>query len=83
MLAGPWRCGREDLARELETRLMTLPWMSLSPVGWREASLAARLRGAQGIRMPDALILAAAHTAGATCFLTNDRKLARVQGLPF
>ncbi len=42
---------------------------------------AARLRALTGMGTPDALQLTAAHDAGCTAFLTNDRRLPAVAGL--
>jgi len=39
------------------------------------------LRARYNIRVPDALQIAAALKSGATAFVTNDRRLRRVQGL--
>lgn len=71
------RRGDEDDARRLRTAVEELPNLTLVPLDADIAALAARLRGASGVTLGDAIHLAAARQAGASAFLTNDRRLTR------
>ncbi len=51
------------------------------PIDIAIADRAAALRAAYALRTPDTLQLAAALEAGCEAFLTNDRRLGRVQDL--
>lgn len=81
ILAGPWRQGKEDLAGEIEKRIRAIPNLKVTPIGWAEANWGAKLRGTQNLKMPDALVVAAAITNGANMLLTNDRKLGKLSRL--
>ncbi|MBC7357327.1 MAG: PIN domain-containing protein [Desulfacinum sp.] len=48
------------------------------PISAAMAEKAARYRAEHSLRTPDALQLAAAVVGGADCFLTNDRRLRKV-----
>lgn len=52
------------------------------PIDTAQARRAVILRASYGIRVPDALQLAAAMEAGATLFVSNDRRLSKVQEIP-
>lgn len=77
-LVKPWE-GGEERAGEALRLLLGIPNARFVPLGVEEAAEAARLRSRYGLRMPDALVLAAAKGAGATALLTNDRRMGRVQ----
>jgi len=77
----PQRHGRLDLVRAYERSLLHSQQVRTLPI---DASLARRavvLRARYDIHVPDALQIAAAIEHGATVFVTNDRRLARVQEL--
>ena len=53
-------------------------------MGWVEACYgrtAARLRATHSLRTPDAIQMATALQAGASFFLTNDRRLRSIEGM--
>ncbi len=51
------------------------------PVDAELAMLAARLRAAHGLRLPDAIHAATAICAGCAALLTHDRNFSRLKGL--
>lgn len=62
--------------------VVELPGLALKALDTETAVTAARLRGASGVGLGDAIHLATAMEAGAAAFLTNDRRLVgRVPGL--
>lgn len=80
ILTGPARSGDamtfEHMAEEL--RSMSLRLVGLSPA---IAEDAAWLRGQGGLELADAIHLASARAAGATVFITNDRRIRWRAGL--
>ena len=79
VLTGPFKAGLTALAKRYENALRQCRLVGLSvPV----ASLAAQLRVQYGLKLPDALQLAAALDSGAAALVTHNRDFARVQGLP-
>lgn len=79
VLTGPFKAGQTALAKRYETALGQCRLVALS---LSVASLAAQLRVQYGLKLPDALQLAAALDIGAAALITHDRDFARVQGLP-
>lgn len=75
VLVGPYRARDEARVNEFYARLTTFPHLDWIPVSLEIADRAAGLRAAHGLRVPDAIQLATARAAGATLFLTNDRRL--------
>ena len=73
--------GRQYLANRYLAALTRFPNLALIDTDLRAATLAARLRARYGLTSLDALEIANALTAGATAFVTNDRRLTRVQDL--
>lgn len=64
-------------------RLLRSPQMQLIPISQTILKEAARLRATTpSLRTPDAIHIATATTSGCTQFLTNDRQLRVVTGLP-
>jgi predicted nucleic acid-binding protein len=77
----PWQMGRESAAREYEAILVHFPNLSIVDVDRTVARAAAQLRAKYNVTPPDALQVAASLSFGAKAFLTNDRRLARLQEL--
>jgi predicted nucleic acid-binding protein len=77
----PWQLGREGAAREYEAVLVHFPNLSIVDVDRNVARVAAQLRAKYNISPPDALQVAASLSFGAKAFLTNDRRLSRLQQL--
>lgn len=73
-----WRADREDVARQYETLLVNFPNMNLADVTRDVARQAARLRARFDIRPADALLVSTAQVNGATAWITNDKKLRRL-----
>lgn len=77
----PWQMGREAAAREYEAILVHFPNLSVVDVDRNVARAAAQLRAKYKIAPPDALQVAASLSFGAKAFLTNDRRLSKLQDL--
>ena len=75
----PQRQGRSDLVRAYERALLNSRQVRLLPIDISLAHRAISLRAQYGIHVPDALQVAAALESGATLFVTNDRRLSRIQ----
>ncbi len=82
LLPLPIRLGREDrVALYLEMFSPASP-IEARPVSRPVIESAARLRARSGLRLPDALHVAAALEAGCGTFVTNDLRLRPPEGLP-
>ncbi len=79
VLSGPHKAGQTALAARYEQALTQFEWVNLSPA---IANLAAQLRARYGLKLPDALQLAAALDIGAAALVTHDRDFSKVEGLP-
>ena len=77
----PWQLGRESAAREYEAILVHFPNLSIVDVDRSVARAAAQLRAKYNVSPPDALQVAASLSFGAKAFLTNDKRLSRLQEL--
>jgi predicted nucleic acid-binding protein len=77
----PWQLARESAAREYETALVNFPNLSTVDIDRNVARAAAQLRAIYNVPPPDALQVAACLNFGAQAFLTNDRRLSRLQEL--
>lgn len=77
----PWQLGRESAAREYEAVLVHFPNLSIVDVNRDVARGAAQLRAKYNVAPPDALQVAASLNFGAKAFLTNDKRLSRLQEL--
>jgi predicted nucleic acid-binding protein len=77
----PWQLGREMVAREYEAILVHFPNLSIVDVDRNMARTAAQLRARYNVSPPDALQVAASVSFGAKVFLTNDKRLSRLQEL--
>jgi predicted nucleic acid-binding protein len=74
----PLRTGRPRAADDYEALLLSYPSLEIATIDRRTARRAAALRAWYRLTAIDALQVAAALIAGATAFLTNDRRLQRV-----
>jgi predicted nucleic acid-binding protein len=77
----PWQIGRENIAREYEAMLVHFPNLSIVDVDRNVARIAAQLRAKYSVSPPDALQVAASLVFGAKAFLTNDKRLSKLQAL--
>jgi len=77
----PWQLGLEGVAREYEAILVHFPNLSLVDIDRNVARAAAQLRAKYNLAPPDALQVAASISFGAKAFLTNDKRLSRLQEL--
>lgn len=78
-LVAPEKQGRQLVVYEYEKSFRTLPNLTVVPIDWPQAKLAAKLRAIYaGLRTPDAIQIAACILAGAEAFLTNDKRLKQV-----
>jgi predicted nucleic acid-binding protein len=75
----PWQVGRPAVAREYEALLVHFPNLTLADVTRDVARRAAQLRARYRVRPADALQAATALIHGATAFVTNDRRLVRLE----
>jgi predicted nucleic acid-binding protein len=75
----PQRQGRLDLVQAYENSLMHSQQIRMLPIDAALARRAVNLRAAYEIHVPDALQISAAIESGATLFVTNDRRLSKVQ----
>ncbi len=77
----PLAVGRSDLASAYRAALMQFPNLGVLVIDAATAHQAAALRASYRLRTPDALQIAASLNAGATAFITNDRRLRQVREL--
>jgi predicted nucleic acid-binding protein len=77
----PQREGRLDLVDAYQRSLVDSQQVRMVPIEVDLARRAVHLRARHDIHLPDALQIAAAMEAGATAFVTNDRRMAKVQGI--
>lgn len=81
VLVVPYRAGNRALAQRYEALLTRGRGIRLIDLSHDQLRAAAQLRGATGVKTPDALPLVAAISAGCSTFLTNDRRLPAIPGL--
>jgi predicted nucleic acid-binding protein len=78
-LVAPEKQGRQLVAYEYEKSFRTLPNLTVAPIDWPQAKLAAKFRAIYpGLRTPDAIQIAACILTGAGGFLTNDKQFKQV-----
>jgi len=77
----PWQLENEFVAREYEAVLVHFPNLSIVDVDRNVARAAAQLRAKYNVSPPDALQVAASISYGANAFLTNDKRLTKLQKL--
>lgn len=81
VLVQPIRRNDPAVAEEYRATLLHTPNLRVLPLTTSVAEEAARLRAQYNVGFADAAQLATAITHGASHFLTNDARLARVAGL--
>ena len=79
----PQKQGHPDLVQAYENALLHSQQVRMLSINLALARKAIDLRATYGIHVPDALQIAAALEAGATLFVTNDRRLAKVREIEF
>ena len=77
----PWQLGNEAVAREYEAVLVHFPNLTVVDVDRNVARAADQLRARYNVSPPDALQVAASMAYGAKAFLTNDKRLSKLQEL--
>jgi len=75
----PWQLGNESAAREYEAVLVHFPNLTIVDVDRDVARTAAQLRAKYKVSPPDALQVSASVSFGANAFLTNDKRLAKLE----
>lgn len=81
VLVVPYREGDRILADRYEALLTRSRGLRLVDLTRSQLRAAAHLRAATGVKIPDALQMAAGLASGCTTFVTNDRRLPPVPGL--
>ena len=75
----PWRIKRARIARQYEALLVNYPNLSLIDVTREIARQAAQLRATYNVRPADALQVATAMVSKATLWVSNDKRLKRLE----
>jgi predicted nucleic acid-binding protein len=75
VLTGPARSGEPGRMERCDEEIRAIPGLRIVPFSAELAGDVATIRGSRAIRLPDAVHLATARAAGATAFVTNDRRL--------
>ena len=75
----PLLLGRPEVADAYGSLVQDIANLAVVGIDQRVGRLGALLRAGHGLRTPDALQIAACLAHGATAFLTNDRRLRRVE----
>ena len=82
VLVVPYRSGDHLMAERYEALLTKSRGVKVSEISRDHLRAAAQLRASTAVKTPDSLQLVAALAAGCTSFLTNDRALPSIPGLP-
>lgn len=77
----PLRLGRPEAADAYTAVIHNINNLQVASIDSGTSRIAAELRADYGLRTPDALHIAACLANGATAFVTNDRRLRRVNEL--
>jgi len=79
ILVKPKKEGNEEAANEYKFILQTFPNLEIRQVDAEVAERAADIRARYGVRLPDALQVAASLTNNADAFITNDKELKKIR----
>jgi predicted nucleic acid-binding protein len=82
VVSGPLKSGKDELAERYKQLMTANRGWSLASIDSETAMLAARLRAKNGLKLPDAIQVAAAIRAGCYALITHDRDFKRVTDLP-
>jgi len=82
VLVVPYRNGDYQLAARYEKVLTQSRGVKIADISRDQLRAAAQLRAATGTKTPDSLRLVAALTYNCSAFLTNDRDLPAIPGVP-
>ena len=80
-VGGPARAGDPALMERYVDEIVGLANLAVLPITTDIAFDAAALRGRDGLTLADAVHLASARAAGASAFVTNDRRIGPLPGL--
>lgn len=75
ILNGPARAGDLTAVERYDDEIRDIPGLTIETVGPELAGDAAVIQAARGMSLADAIHLASARAAGATAFVTNDRRI--------
>ncbi|MEK6191382.1 MAG: type II toxin-antitoxin system VapC family toxin [Chloroflexota bacterium] len=75
ILSGPSRAGDLAQMERYEAEIRDIPGLAVESIGSDVAGDAAVIHGVRGMSLADAIHLASARAAGATVFVTNDRRI--------
>ncbi|MGH2462890.1 MAG: type II toxin-antitoxin system VapC family toxin [Candidatus Limnocylindria bacterium] len=75
ILSGPARAGDLGHVERYDSEIRGIPGLAVESIGPDVAGDAAVIQGIRGMSLPDAIQLASARAAGASAFLTNDRRI--------
>jgi len=75
ILSGPSRAGDLAHMERYDSEIRGIPGLTVESIGPDVAGDAAVIQGVRGMSLADAIHLASARAAGATAFVTNDRRM--------
>jgi predicted nucleic acid-binding protein len=75
VLSGPARAGDLTVVERYDDEIRDIPGLTVESIGPELAGDAAVIQAARGLSLADAIHLASARAAGATAFVTNDRRI--------
>lgn len=81
VLVHPYKRGDQSSVKQYSQMLLNTRNIETLPVSPEIATEAARIRAAFGLKTPDSIQLATAKIGGATCFFSNDNRIAAIPGL--
>jgi predicted nucleic acid-binding protein len=81
ILAKPLAEKNFSLVEEIKFTIKTFPTLVMVTIDEKLAEAAAMIRARHAIRLPDALQIAAALQGEATLFITNDKRLKKIDGV--
>lgn len=83
LLVGPMKNKNEEAINLVRLFLSRFPSIEVLPVSREIGHRAARLRAENGLKLPDALIVATGIVSGCRAVIGNDRSWAGMEALPF
>ncbi len=81
ILVQPYRLKKDELVFKFYSLFTTYPNLRWIEMNIAIADLAAKLRAEHNLKTPDSIQIASAISAGATCFVCNDRAFKKVKGI--